>query len=40
MGDDFLPLTNKDLEEHLRGNIFLASYLIDKKQECKYVVLE
>ena len=40
MGDDFLPLTNKELEEHLRGNIFLASYLIDKKQECKYVVLE
>ena len=40
LGDDFLPLTNKDLEEHLRGNIFLASYLIDKKQECKYVVLE
>lgn len=40
MGDDFLPLTNKDLEEHLRGNIFLASYIIDKKQECKYVVLE
>ncbi|MCT7526998.1 DEAD/DEAH box helicase [Aliarcobacter cryaerophilus] len=40
MGDDFLPLANKDLEEHLRGNIFLASYLIDKKQECKYVVLE
>ncbi|AYJ79565.1 helicase [Aliarcobacter cryaerophilus ATCC 43158] len=40
MGDDFLPLTNKDLEEHLRGNLFLASYLIDKNQECKYVVLE
>ena len=40
ISDDFLPLTNKDLEEHLRGNIFLASYLIDKKQECKYVVLE
>lgn len=40
MGDDFLPLTNRDLEEHLRGNIFLASYLIDKKQECKYVVME
>ena len=40
MGDDFLPITNKDLEEHLRGNIFLASYLIDKKQECKYVVME
>ncbi|AXK49413.1 helicase [Aliarcobacter trophiarum LMG 25534] len=40
MGDDFLPLTNKDLEEHLRGNIFLASYLIDRNQECSYVVLE
>ena len=40
MGEDFIPLTNRDLEEHLRGNIFLASYLIDKNQECKYVVLE
>ncbi|WP_198305416.1 DEAD/DEAH box helicase [Arcobacter vandammei] len=40
MGEDFLPLTNKELEEHLRGNIFLASYLINKNQECKYVVLE
>ncbi|OCL99734.1 ATP-dependent RNA helicase SrmB [Aliarcobacter thereius] len=40
MGEDYLPLTNKELEEHLRGNIFLASYLINKNQECSYVVLE
>lgn len=40
MGEDFLPLTNKEIEEHLRGNIFLASYLINKNQECNYVVLE
>ncbi len=40
MGEDFLPLTNKEVEEHLRGNIFLASYLINKNQECNYVVLE
>ncbi|QKF73962.1 DNA/RNA helicase [Aliarcobacter faecis] len=40
MGEDYLPFTNKDLEEHLRGNVFLASYLINKNQECKYVVLE
>ncbi|OCL87981.1 DEAD/DEAH box helicase [Arcobacter porcinus] len=40
MGEDYLPLTNKELEEHLRGNVFLASYLINKNQECSYVVLE
>ncbi len=40
MGEDYLPLTNKELEEHLRGNIFISSYLINKNQECKYVVLE
>ncbi|MEN5387140.1 DEAD/DEAH box helicase family protein [Aliarcobacter skirrowii] len=40
MGEDFLPLTNKELEEHLRGNLFLASYLINKNQECSYVALE
>lgn len=40
MGEDYLPLTNKEIEEHLRGNIFLASYLINKNQECSYVVLE
>ena len=39
-GEDYIPLTNKEIEEHLRGNVFLASYLIDKKQECKYVVME
>lgn len=40
MKDDYLPLTNKEIEEHLRGNIFLATYLIDLKQECKFVALE
>lgn len=40
MGEDYLPLTNKEIEEHLRGNIFLASYLINKNQECFYAVLE
>ena len=40
MKDDYLPLTNKEIEEHLRGNIFLATYLIDTKQECKFVALE
>ena len=40
MGEDYLPLTNKEIEEHLRGNIFLASYIINKNHECSYVVLE
>lgn len=40
MKEDYLPLTQREIEEHLRGNIFLASYLINKNQECKFVALE
>jgi len=39
-GEDYLPLTNYEIEEHLRGNIFLASYLIDNRNLCKYCVFE
>ncbi|WP_235826998.1 DEAD/DEAH box helicase [Aliarcobacter vitoriensis] len=39
-GEDYLPLTNKEIEEHLRGNIFLATYTIDNKNVSKFVVFE
>lgn len=39
-GEDYLPLTNKDVEEHLRGNVFLATYAIDSKNYSKYTVFE
>ena len=39
-GEDYLPLTNKDIEEHLRGNIFLATYTISQKNMSKFVVFE
>ncbi len=39
-GNDYLPLTNKDIEEHLRGNIQLATYLIDNQNKSKFIVLE
>ena len=39
-GNDFIPLTNKDIEAHLRGQIELASYIIDSQNFSKYLVLE
>ncbi|WP_044416177.1 DEAD/DEAH box helicase [Halarcobacter anaerophilus] len=39
-GSDFIPITNKDLELHLRGQIHLASYLIDEQNRVKFIVLE
>ncbi|WP_228131101.1 DEAD/DEAH box helicase [Aliarcobacter lanthieri] len=39
-GEDYLPLTNKEVEEHLRGNIFLATYTIDNKNMSKFIVFE
>ena len=39
-GNDFLPLTNKDIEQHLRGQVQLGSYLINKENNSKYIVLE
>lgn len=40
MGEDYIPLTNKEIEEHLRGNVFLSTYLINYNQDCSFVVLE
>jgi len=38
--DDYLTLTNNDIEQHLRGQVQLASYLINKNNKSKYIVLE
>ncbi len=38
--EDYLPLTNDEIEQHLRGLCFLASYVIDNTNQCKYIVLE
>ena len=34
-GEDYIPLTNKEIEEHLRGNVFLATYCINQKKSFK-----
>ncbi|MFW3352560.1 TOTE conflict system archaeo-eukaryotic primase domain-containing protein [Aliarcobacter butzleri] len=39
-GEDCTPLTNYEIEEHLRGNLFLASYCINQKNMSKFVVFE
>lgn len=39
-GEDYTPITNYEIEEHLRGNIFLASYCINQKNMSKFVVFE
>ena len=39
-GNDYLPLTNNEIELHLRGKIQLASYLITPENKSKYVVIE
>ncbi|RXJ89754.1 helicase [Arcobacter sp. CECT 8983] len=39
-GSDYLPLTNNDVELHLRGKVQLASYLINQTNKSKYIVLE
>jgi hypothetical protein len=33
-------LTNKDIEEHLRGNVFLATYCINLQNVSKFIVFE
>lgn len=37
--EDYLPLTNKEIEEHLRGKVFLATYCIDSKNMSKFIAL-
>ena len=39
-GSDYLSITNKDIESHLRGQIQLASYLVNKENKSKYIVFE
>ncbi len=39
-GNDFIPITNKDIELHLRGQVQIASYLVNKENKSKYVVFE
>ena len=39
-GEDYLPFTNKEIEEHLRGNLFLATYCISQKNMSKFVAFE
>ncbi|AXX86296.1 DNA/RNA helicase [Malaciobacter marinus] len=39
-GEDFIPLTNQEIELHLRGLNDIATYVIDYSNSCKYVVFE
>ncbi len=36
----YSPLSNKDIEDHLRGRTFLASYLINQDNFCRFFLLE
>jgi superfamily II DNA or RNA helicase len=38
--EDYLPFTNAQIEEHLRGHSFLATYGINQKNMSKFVVFE
>ncbi|WP_419770491.1 MAG: TOTE conflict system archaeo-eukaryotic primase domain-containing protein [Candidatus Marinarcus sp.] len=39
-GEDYLPLSNEAIEQHLRGNEELATYSIIASNLCNYLVLE
>ena len=39
-GNDFIPLSNKEIELHLRGQVQLASYILNKANLCKYIIFE
>lgn len=39
-GEDFIPLTNKEIESHLRGLDQLATYCIDSDNNSKFIVFE
>lgn len=39
-GEDYLPLNNSIIEQHLRGMLHLASYVISSNNLCKFVVLK
>ncbi len=39
-GEDYLPLTNKEIEEHLRGQSFLATYCINNQNKSKFIAMQ
>ena len=39
-GKDYTPLSNEDIEQHLRGNIQLATYTISKNNTSSFLVLQ
>ena len=39
-GEDYIPLTNKEIEEHLRGISQLATYCIDLNNTSKFIAFE
>ena len=39
-GEDYLPITNKEIESHLRGLIHLSTYCIDSNNMSKFIAFE
>ena len=39
-GEDYIPLSNKEIELHLRGETKLATYLVNSNNLCKYALLK
>jgi len=39
-GEDYIPLTNKEIENHLRGLVHLSTYCIDSNNLSKFIALE
>ncbi|QKJ21953.1 DEAD/DEAH box helicase [Poseidonibacter lekithochrous] len=39
-GEDYIPLTNKEIESHLRGLIHLATYCINNENQSKFIAYE
>jgi superfamily II DNA or RNA helicase len=39
-GEDYIPLTNKEIENHLRGLVHLSTYCIDSNNMSKFIALE
>ena len=38
--EDYIPISNSDIELHLRGLANLATYIISKDNRCKYAILK
>lgn len=39
-GEDYIPLTNKEIENHLRGLVHLSTYCIDSNNMSKFIAFE